>query len=57
MKTYNRKDLDQLSLKTGFIRDNLEKVLRLIDILAFINDENTLKDTPALKGGTAISRL
>lgn len=55
MKTYNIKDLDQLSLKTGFIRDNLEKVLRLIDILAFINDENTLKDTLALKGGTAIN--
>lgn len=39
----------------GFIRDTLEKVYRLADILEFLNSNPILKDSLALKGGTAIN--
>lgn len=39
----------------GFIRDTLEKVYRLADILEFMNFNPILKDNLALKGGTAIN--
>lgn len=39
----------------GFIRDALEKVLRLADILEYLNTNPVLKDSLALKGGTAIN--
>ena len=39
----------------GFIRDTLEKVYRLVDILEYINAEPKIKDKLALKGGTAIN--
>lgn len=39
----------------GFIRDTLEKVYRLADILEFMNSNPILKDDLALKGGTAIN--
>lgn len=39
----------------GFIRDTLEKVIRLADILEYFNINPALKDNLALKGGTAIN--
>lgn len=43
------------SERTGFIRDNLEKVYRLLDILEFIDNNELLRNTLVLKGGTAIN--
>jgi predicted nucleotidyltransferase component of viral defense system len=39
----------------GFVRDTLEKVTRLADILEYLNTNPILKDNLALKGGTAIN--
>jgi predicted nucleotidyltransferase component of viral defense system len=55
MYKYNKKDLDELAANTDFIRDNLEKVLRLCDILQYINANPLLNKHLALKGGTAIN--
>ena len=44
-----------MSAETGFIRDNLEKVFRLCDILQFFNTHSTTNESLALKGGTAIN--
>lgn len=55
MNLYNKGELDQLAKKTGFIRDNLEKVLRLTEVLAFVNDNELLSQRLVLKGGTAIN--
>ena len=55
MNSYNKNDLTQLAAQTHFLRDNLEKVLRLSDVLRFIADNPKLKDCLVLKGGTAIN--
>ena len=47
--------LEQTSRETGFIRDNLEKVFRLIDVLEFIYGNDYLRERLVLKGGTAIN--
>lgn len=39
----------------GFVRDTFEKVLRLREILRFMNEENCLSGHLLLKGGTAIN--
>lgn len=57
MNSYNKNDLSQLATQTLFLRDNLEKVLRLTDVLRFIADNPKLKDCLVLKGGTAINSL
>jgi len=49
--TYLGKKAEEL----GFIRDTLEKVTRLSDILEYFNTNPILKDNLALKGGTAIN--
>lgn len=38
-----------------FIRDTMEKVFRLVDILKYLNANPITKDSLALKGGTAIN--
>jgi len=51
-------DKNLLALKaaqTGFNRDTLEKVYRLVDILDFVNRTPQLNDKLVLKGGTAIN--
>lgn len=50
-----RQHLSQLADESNFIRDTLEKVLRLSEILKFLNSDTILKDKLALKGGTAIN--
>jgi predicted nucleotidyltransferase component of viral defense system len=49
--------LSKLSSKLNVVRNTLEKVLRLAEILRFINSNDILKDNLALKGGTAINLL
>lgn len=39
----------------GFVRDTLEKFIRLVDVLDFLNSHPILKKTLALKRGTAIN--
>jgi len=41
----------------SFIQNNLEKAYRLVDVLVFINTDDYIKGTLALKGGTAINQL
>lgn len=54
-KLYNREYVDSIAAKTGFIKDNVEKVLRLIDLLEAINTLPEFAGKFALKGGTAIN--
>jgi predicted nucleotidyltransferase component of viral defense system len=55
MYNYSKSFLDKMAVETGFIRDNLEKVFRLCDILQFLNTHPTTCGCLALKGGTAIN--
>lgn len=55
MYNYSKNDLERLSAGTDFIRDNLEKIFRLCDILRQLNENPLFADTLALKGGTAIN--
>ncbi len=52
---YTKQYLAELASKTNFIKDNLEKVLRLSEILRFLNSDSYFKGKLALKGGTAIN--
>lgn len=49
-----KENLNNLAKSTGFIKDNLEKVMRLIDILETIFSSKW-KNKLVLKGGTAIN--
>ena len=55
MSSYNKNDLDELAIKTGFLRDQLEKVIRLADILRSFREHDLLWGSLVLKGGTAIN--
>ena len=55
MISYSKSYLDALAQEHGFIRDNLEKVLRLGRILSFIHNDPLLGPSLVLKGGTAIN--
>lgn len=55
MISYNKTYLDTLAHERGFLRDNLEKVLRLVKILNFMNQNQLLSKSLVLKGGTAIN--
>lgn len=55
MNLYNKNDLAHLAARTCFLRDNLEKVLRLADVLQFIAGNPQLNHHLVLKGGTAIN--
>ena len=51
----NRNELELAARRHGFTRDTLEKVVRLKEILGWINDHPFLNQHLALKGGTAIN--
>ena len=53
MNSYNKNDIAQLASDTHFLRDNLEKVLRLVDVLQFIMQNDKLNDCLVLKGGNS----
>lgn len=55
MRAYNRIELEKVARETCFIRDNLEKVIRLSNILEFLVSNDSLKGKVVLKGGTAIN--
>ena len=57
MILYDKKYLSKMAAESGFNRDTYEKVLRLMDVLEFLNTDDLLKDRLALKGGTAINLL
>jgi predicted nucleotidyltransferase component of viral defense system len=54
----SRYDIIYLGKKAGelgFVRDTLEKLTRLADVLEYLNTNPILKESLALKGGTAIN--
>lgn len=55
MNSYNRQTLDSIAKEQGFNRDNLEKVMRLVNILNYFHNSKLLSQTLVLKGGTAIN--
>ena len=55
MITIDKQVLENIAREQGFIRDNMEKVLRLVSILDYINHHELLHHTLTLKGGTAIN--
>lgn len=54
---YIKSEVTKQANEEGYITDTFEKVLRLTDILKFINQDSFLKDKLVLKGGTAINLL
>lgn len=52
---YTKQYLSNLNSETGFNKNNIEKVLRLLDVLSFIFSKSKFKDKLVLKGGTAIN--
>lgn len=52
---YSKQYITEISEQTGFIANNIEKVLRLLDVLDFIFNKSSFKDALSLKGGTAIN--
>lgn len=55
MFEYTKEDLNIIAKECNFNRDTLEKVIRLIKILDFINTNSQIKEKLVLKGGTAIN--
>ena len=55
MTQYNRMTLGRQAKELGFVRDTFEKVCRLAEVLAFLEQDEILKSSLALKGGTAIN--
>lgn len=55
---YSRKYIEALNKDNNFIQNNLEKVVRLLDVLKFIFTElDSYGDKLVLKGGTAINLM
>ena len=57
MNSYNKQALDIIAMEQSFIRDNLEKVMRLVEILNYFHDSPLLSKSLVLKGGTAINLI
>lgn len=55
MMQLDRLTLGRMAKELGFIRDTLEKVCRLADVLKFMESDELLSEVIALKGGTAIN--
>ncbi|MFR6034657.1 MAG: nucleotidyl transferase AbiEii/AbiGii toxin family protein [Bacilli bacterium] len=54
MINLSQKNVVKIAKETNFIKDNVEKVMRLADILEFVFSSKW-KDKLVLKGGTAIN--
>jgi predicted nucleotidyltransferase component of viral defense system len=52
---YTKAEVAQKANEMNFVRDTLEKVLRLMDILKYLNLNPLTKEYLVLKGGTAIN--
>src|SRR5574344_723912 len=57
MINYSKQLIERIADEHHFIKTNVEKVLRLYDLLEYINTNPLLKNNYALKGGTAINLL
>lgn len=57
MSEFNRAELGKQAKLYGFVRDTYEKVCRLSQVLKFIESDNYLNQSLALKGGTAINLM
>lgn len=55
MMQLDRVTLGRRAKELGFVRDTLEKVCRLSDVLKFLDSDGILRNGIALKGGTAIN--
>lgn len=55
MPIYNKIEIGRAAQQHGFVRDTFEKVLRLREILRYLNEEEYLREHLVLKGGTAIN--
>lgn len=55
MMQLDRMTLGRMAKELGFVRDTLEKVCRLTDVLRFFESDEFLANSLALKGGTAIN--
>ena len=55
MFSFTKAELAAKANELNFVRDTMEKVLRLVVILDYLNVNFLTKDTLALKGGTAIN--
>lgn len=55
MIEYNKAELGKAAKEKGFVRDTFEKVLRLKEVLTYINADEYLNKHLVLKGGTAIN--
>ena len=51
----DRLTLGRMAKELGFVRDTLEKVCRLADVLKFMESDALLSEAIALRGGTAIN--
>lgn len=54
MNSYSKIYLEKVAKEKGFVRDNLEKVMRLSEILRYLT-QNKFHESLVLKGGTAIN--
>ena len=54
MFSYTKKEIIILAQELNVQKQTLERVLRLIDVLEFINTDVFLKDKLVLKGGTEL---
>lgn len=54
---YSKQYINKLGEETHFINSNLEKVIRLLDVLEFIFNKSTFSNDVVLKGGTAINLI
>lgn len=55
MFNYTKAELAEKAKELNFIRDTLEKVVRLVEILNYMNSNPIMKNSLVLKGGTAIN--
>lgn len=55
MMQLDRLTLGRIAKKLGFVRDTLEKVCRLADVLKLMESDELFAKGIALKGGTAIN--
>ena len=56
--SYSEDYISNFGKQTGFINSNIEKVIRLLDVLAFIDsDLDPYHEKLVLKGGTAINLM
>lgn len=57
MFRYTKAQISDMAKEKNYVRDTLEKAMRLEDILIFINEDVEVKDFLGLKGGTAINLI